>query len=242
MPRPRASACFLAGAFAFEEPMFVRAALFDLDGTLLDSLADIGTSMNHALAAQGLPTHPLPAYRHFVGEGVRVLVHKAAAPEAREDVHEALLARYRAYYDAHLLDFTRPFPGLHSVLEGLAADGVRLGVLSNKSDGFTRRLVAHFFPGVPFGAVYGERPGVPRKPDPTAALGLAAELGVPAEACAFVGDTAIDMGTARAAGMYAVGVTWGFRDADELRAAGAQVLATTAEELLAALRAPTRAG
>lgn len=216
--------------------MLVRAALFDLDGTLVDSLADIGHAMNHALAAHGLPTHPLAAYRHFVGEGVKQLVRKASAPEAREAVHEALLSTYKAHYDVHLLDNTRPFPGVPEVLARLAADGVRLGVLSNKADAFTRRLVEHFFPGVPFGAVYGERAGVPRKPDPTAALGLAAELGVPPTACAFVGDTAIDMGTARAAGMYAVGVTWGFRDAEELRAHGAQVLATTADELLAALR------
>jgi phosphoglycolate phosphatase len=216
--------------------MLVRAALFDLDGTLLDSLADIGHAMNHALAAHGLPTHPLPAYRHFVGEGVRQLVRKASAPEGREAVHEALLAAYHAHYDAHLLDNTRPFPGVPEVLARLAADGVRLGVLSNKADGFTRRLVEHFFPGVPFGAVYGERPGVPRKPDPAGALGLAAELGVSPAACAFVGDTAVDMGTARAAGMLAVGVTWGFRDAEELRAQGAQVLASTADELLAALR------
>jgi phosphoglycolate phosphatase len=113
---------------------------------------------------------------------------------------------------------------------------VRLAVLSNKSDGFTRRLVEGLLPEVPFVAVYGERPGVPRKPDPTAALGLAAELGVAPEDCAFVGDTPVDTNTARNAGMYGIGVTWGFRSAEELRAHGARSLATTAEELLAALR------
>lgn len=222
--------------------MLVRAALFDLDGTLVDSLADIAGAMNHALARQGLPIHPLSSYRHFVGEGVRQLVRKAAAPEACEDVHEALLASYRAHYAEHLLDTTRPYPGVAEVLARLAGDGVRLGVLSNKADGYTRRLVEHFFPGVPFGAVYGERAGVPRKPDPTAALGLAAELGVAPAECAFIGDTPIDMDTARAAGMYAVAVSWGFRDAPELRAHGARALATTSEELLVALRAPTREG
>ncbi len=222
--------------------MLLRAALFDLDGTLVDSLADIGAAMNHGLASQGLPPHPLSRYRHFVGEGVRQLVRKAAAPEAREDVHEAILASYRAYYDEHLFDSTRPYPGVPEVLARLAGDGVRLGVLSNKADGYTRRLVERLFPGVPFGAVYGEREGVPRKPDPTAALGLAAELGVAPAECAFIGDTPVDMGTARAAGMYAVAVGWGFRDGPELRAHGARVLATTSEELLAALRAPTREG
>jgi phosphoglycolate phosphatase len=114
---------------------------------------------------------------------------------------------------------------------------VRLAVLSNKADVFTRRLVEGLLPGVPFTSIYGERPGVPRKPDPTAALGVAVELGVAPEQCAFVGDTPVDMNTARNAGMYGVGVTWGFRSPEELRAHGARALATTADELLAALRA-----
>jgi phosphoglycolate phosphatase len=114
---------------------------------------------------------------------------------------------------------------------------VRLAVLSNKADAFTKRLVEGLLPGVPFTAIYGERPGVPRKPDPTAALGLAAELGVAPAHCAFVGDTPVDMNTARNAGMYGVGVTWGFRNIEELRAHGARLLATTVDELLAALRA-----
>ena len=119
---------------------------------------------------------------------------------------------------------------------------MKLAVLSNKPDASTRRLVEALLPDVPFGAVYGERAGVPRKPDPTAALGIAAELGVEPGDCAFIGDTAVDMDTARAAGMYSVGVTWGFRDVEELQAHGARALAHTADELLQALagRAPRR--
>ncbi|MBF5046106.1 HAD family hydrolase [Aggregicoccus sp. 17bor-14] len=210
------------------------AALFDLDGTLVDSLEDIAGAMNWALAQHGLPTHPHEAYRHFVGEGVRVLVSRASN-EAPGALQAALLESYRAHYAEHLLDHTRPFPGVRALLERLVAAGTRLAVLSNKSDGYTRQLVEALFPGVPFGAVYGERPGVARKPDPSAALALAAELGVAPAACAFVGDTPVDMKTARAAGMHAVGVTWGFRGEAELRAHGAQALAQSAQELAAAL-------
>jgi phosphoglycolate phosphatase len=202
----------------------------------VDSLADIAVAMNHSLTLHGLPTHPLLDYRNYVGEGVRVLVRKAT-PAGREELHDSVLATYRAYYAEHLFDQTQAFPGIPAVLAQLAAEGVRLAVLSNKADAFTKRLVEGLLPGVPFTAIYGERPGVPRKPDPTAALGLAAELGVAPAHCAFVGDTPVDMNTARNAGMYGVGVTWGFRNIEELRAHGARLLATTVDELLAALRA-----
>ncbi|WP_224244763.1 HAD family hydrolase [Hyalangium gracile] len=215
--------------------MHLRAAIFDLDGTLVDSLADIAAAMNHSLASHGLPTHPVDDYRHYVGEGVRVLVRKATPPD-QVALHDSILAAYRAYYEDHLFDRTRPFPGIPAVLSQLAAEDVRLAVLSNKADAFTRRLVEGLLPGVPFTAIYGERPGVPRKPDPTAALAVATELGAAPAECAFVGDTSVDMNTARNAGMYGVGVTWGFRSAEELRAEGARALATTADELLAVLR------
>ncbi|NMO20449.1 HAD family hydrolase [Pyxidicoccus fallax] len=214
--------------------MPLRAVVFDLDGTLVNSLGDIADAMNHALAHHGLPVHPESAYLRFVGEGVKELVRKAV-PAGREDLHAAVLETYRAHYDVHLFDRTAPYPGVTGMLAALAGDGVRLAVLSNKSDGFVKRLVARLLPDVPFSGVYGERPGVPRKPDPTAALGIAAELGVAPASCGFVGDTAVDMETARAAGMYGVGVTWGFRS-EELHAHGARAVATTADELLAALR------
>ena len=213
--------------------MQLRAVIFDLDGTLVDSLGDIADAMNHALAHHGLPTHPEADYLRFVGEGVKELVRRAV-PSGREALYEPVLATYREHYDAHLFDRTRPYPGIPGVLTALSDAGVRMAVLSNKSDGFVKRLAAKLLPGVRFSAVYGERPGVPRKPDPTAALALAAELEVPPGACGFVGDTAVDMDTARAAGMYGVGVTWGFRG-HELQAHGARAVATTADELLAAL-------
>ncbi|WP_239576319.1 HAD family hydrolase [Archangium primigenium] len=211
-----------------------RAAIFDLDGTLLDSLHDIGAALNHALVTHGLPPHPLEACRSFVGEGVSVLVSRALPP-GREDAHAAVVASYRARYAEHMLDHTRPFVGIPELLARLQAEGVKLAVLSNKPDAATRALVTALFPQVPFAAVYGERAGVPRKPDPTAALGVAAELGVAPAECAFIGDTAVDVDTARAAGMVAVGVSWGFRDAEELVSHGAQVVAPTVQALLGAL-------
>ncbi|AGC48723.1 phosphoglycolate phosphatase [Myxococcus stipitatus DSM 14675] len=215
--------------------MQLRAVFFDLDGTLVDSLGDIADAMNHSLARHGLPTHPESAYRHFVGEGVRELARRAV-PAGREELAAAVLETYRPHYEAHLFDRTAAYPGILGMLSALAEQGVVMGVLSNKSDGPVKQLVERLLPGVPFRVVYGERPGVPRKPDPTAVLGMAAELGVAPVTCGFVGDTAVDMLTARAAGMYGVGVTWGFRDAAELHANGARAVATTAEELLAALR------
>ncbi|WNG21287.1 HAD family hydrolase [Cystobacter fuscus] len=218
----------------------LRAALFDLDGTLVDSLHDIGAAMNHALSTHGLSPHPLAAYRHFVGEGAQVLVARAV-PEAHAHAREPVLVTYRAFYAEHMLDHTRPFPGILPLLERLAGEGVKLAVLSNKPDAATRRLVTELLPGVRFAAVYGERAGVPRKPDPTAALGVAAELGVEPGGCAFIGDTSVDMDTARAAGMYGVGVTWGFRDEQELRTHQARVIARSVEELLQYLLALPRA-
>lgn len=220
--------------------MHLPAAIFDLDGTLLDSLHDIGAAMNHALATHGLPVHPLADYRRFVGEGVRVLVSRAV-PAGHEALHAPVLAAYKAFYAEHQLDHTRPYPGMRELLARLQGEGVKLAVLSNKPDADTKRLVEALLPDVRFGAVYGERAGVPRKPDPTSALGVAAELEVGPGDCAFIGDTAVDMDTARAAGMYGVGVTWGFRDVEELQAHGARVLARTADELLQALLGAPRA-
>lgn len=216
--------------------MRIQAALFDLDGTLVDSLGDIADAMNWALGQHGLPAHPEDAYRQFVGEGVVKLVQRAV-PEAQVALRESVLGAYRTRYAERLLDRTRPFPGVTALLEALAEDGLALGVLSNKPDAPTQQLVRALFPHVPFRAVYGERAGVPRKPDPTAALALAGELGVAPQACAFVGDTPVDMGCARRAGMFALGVSWGFRPEPLLREAGADVVAHAAPEVLAHVRA-----
>jgi phosphoglycolate phosphatase len=202
--------------------------IFDLDGTLADSLADIASAMNRTLQAHGFPRHPVSAYRIFVGEGVGKLVERALPP-GTEAVREAVIAAYQADYAEHLLDETRLFPGIAKVLDGLQSARVPVAVLSNKPDVPTRRLVDALCRQWEFRAVLGERPGMPRKPDPTSALVLADALAAPPESVAFVGDTRVDMLTAWAASMRPVGVLWGLRP-QEVLASGAEA-AGTGEEL-----------
>ncbi|MSP17452.1 MAG: HAD family hydrolase [Myxococcales bacterium] len=211
-----------------------RAVIFDLDGTLADTLADIAASMNHALAALGLPVHDECAYREFVGAGVEQL-GRNVLPRGAAASQVAVVAEFRRHYAEHLLDRSVPFAGIVALLDALDTRGVRRAVLSNKPEWATLRMVTALFAEPPFAVVAGDREGFPRKPDPTRALAVAAELSVVPAACLFVGDTPIDMATARAAGMVAVGVSWGFRPPAELLAAGAAHLIDHPGELLALL-------
>ena len=210
------------------------AVIFDLDGTLADSLADIGGAMNETLADHGHPVHPLDAYRQFVGEGVEMLARRALPTPLQSDV-TAFVAAYRARYQQRIAKETRPYAGVPEALDALVKAGLKLAVLSNKRHDFTVQLVQTLFSRWPFLDVRGEQHNVPRKPDPQAALDIARGLGVAPSRCAFVGDTAIDMKTARAAGMHAVGVTWGFRPALELTEAGAARVLLHPSELVQAL-------
>jgi phosphoglycolate phosphatase len=196
----------------------MHAVIFDLDGTLLDSLADLAAAMNRTLAARGFPTHPLDAYRAFVGDGVQKLAERAL-PNDRQQERASLVASYQADYEKHLLEATTPYPGIPALLDGLTARGMPMAVLSNKPDGPTRRLVEALLGRWPFAAVAGERVGIPRKPDPTAAVELARGMGAPVAEVAFVGDTLVDVSCARNAGMRPFGVLWGFR-AEEVAQSG----------------------
>jgi len=208
-----------------------NALLLDLDGTLVDSLGDIAASVNAVLAERSLPTHSVDAFRRMVGDGIGALVQRAAGVGPGSDLDE-LLAAVRARYDEHMLDQTAPFPGVVDTLHELRRRGIPLAIVSNKPHDKTRRMVDHLFPDVPFGIVLGDRDGVERKPDPASSFEAARALGVAPDDCAFVGDSDVDMLTARAAGMRAVGVSWGFRGADELRRAGADQIIDRATELL----------
>ena len=208
-----------------------RAVLFDLDGTLLDTLADLANATNHALTQLGCPTHPTKAYRHFVGDGARNLCLRAL-PAEKQHLADHALRLMREHYDAHCFDLTKPYPGITDLLSELAARRYPMAVLSNKPDVFTKRMVAHYFPSVPFHIVRGQSVGGLLKPDPTAALQMATELGIPAERWLYLGDTNTDMRTAVNAGMYPVGVLWGFRDREELESNGARELIRTPHDVL----------
>jgi phosphoglycolate phosphatase len=212
-----------------------RPILFDLDGTLLDTLQDIADAANWALTQLGMPTHPLPPYRHFVGEGADVLMQRILPPD-RQDLAAECLRLYKLRYADHAFDATRPYPGIAGLLTALTARQVPLAVLSNKPDAATRQVIDHYFPGVPWAEVAGHKPDVPRKPDPAAALAIAARWKVAPALCLFVGDTKIDMATARNAGMTAVGCLWGFRDEQELRDAGAHHILANPAELLTLIK------
>ncbi len=208
------------------------AVVFDLDGTLIDSLEDIATAMNEALADNGRAPHAVRDYRAFVGAGVGVLAERALGPGADAALRDAVVAVFRGRYAARLLERTRPYPGVPALLDGLAARGVRAAVLTNKPQPAAERLVAELLGRWSWVAVLGDRPGVPRKPDPTGALEAARALGVAPAATLLVGDSDIDVRTARAAGMRSAGAAWGFRGEGELRAAGADVIVARPEDVL----------
>ena len=211
-----------------------RAVLFDLDGTLADSLADLANATNWTLTQLGCPTHPLPNYRYFVGNGARQLCARAL-PANKQNLVDDALRLMRERYDAHCFDLTKLYAGIPELISSLAERRYHLAVLSNKPDHFTKRMIAHYFDPSPFAVVRGQLPNVPLKPDPTAARQIAQNLGVPPAQWLYLGDTNTDMQTARGAGMHAVGVLWGFRDREELAESGAEQIVGKPPEVLALL-------
>lgn len=210
------------------------AVLFDVDGTLLDTLEDLGSCMNDALRREGLPGHDMEAYKHYVGDGMANLVLRALPEGLRSD--EALVARCLAAmkeeYGRRWKEKSRPYEGIPELLDSLRDRGIRMAILSNKPDEFTRVATAEFLSRWRFEEVRGERPPTPRKPDPTAALEIARNMKIPVESFVYLGDTNTDMLTASRAGMYAVGALWGFRNAEELTAGGARALIEKPLDLL----------
>lgn len=207
-----------------------KAVVFDLDGTLTNTLDDIADAMNRALRLNGLPEYPVDAYRYMVGNGAKVLAERAAKPCPEKAAQ--VLEDYQQYYERHTRVKTQPYPGIPDLLRALAARGMKLCVLSNKPHADTVNVVTHFFPDIPWTVIRGQMEGVPVKPDPAGALAILKELGLRAEECLYLGDTSVDMETATRAGMYAVGVLWGFREEEELRESGAKLLIREPMELM----------
>lgn len=214
--------------------MKIRAVLFDLDGTLADTLADLAHATNWALAQIGCPAHPVESYRYMVGDGARQLCSRAL-PADKQDLLDEAVRLERERYNEHCFEQTRLYDGIPELISALTERRCKLAVLSNKPDDFTKRTIAHYFQPSPFAIVRGQLPNVPLKPDPTAAQQIAQELGIPPGHWLYLGDTNTDMRTARAAGMHAVGVLWGFRDRDELVGSGAEHVVAKPEEVLALL-------
>ena len=186
-----------------------RAVIFDLDGTLLNTLPDIAAAMNRALMQAGLPAHPQEAYKLFTGDGAKNLTLRALGE--RTDLFDDVYSYYSQDYARNSRVHTAPYPGIPDMLKTLRASGMRLCVLSNKGDSDVRQVIAHYFGDIPFAHVQGVREGGPVKPDPRGPLEVAEAVGLSSEAFWYVGDTATDMRCARNAGMESIAVTWGFQ-------------------------------
>ena len=209
------------------------AVVFDLDGTLLDTLEDLGDAVNRVLIDHGYPAHPMDAYRYFVGDGSAVLIERALPESARgSDVYRECLASFMADYDRSWKVKTRLYDGISEMLDSLTALQVDMAILSNKSHEFTVNCVRDLLSRWRFKAVFGLRTDVPRKPDPAGALEISRLLGAGPDRMLYLGDTAIDMQTAVSAGMFPAGALWGFRTREELLENGARAVIAHPGELL----------
>ncbi|MGC8774168.1 MAG: HAD family hydrolase [Chlorobaculum sp.] len=214
------------------------AVVFDMDGTLLDTLADISYSLNSVLEEHGYPTHTLEECRLMVGFGMRELVRKALPESAHDDaITEPLLKEMQARYAEHWNDSSRPYDGVAGLLDAIDQLGLKKAILSNKPDRFTRQCADELLARWNFDVVMGFREGIAPKPDPTGALLVAEELGLQPASILYVGDSGVDMKTANAAGMYPLGVTWGYRPGDELLATGAAKLVSHPTDIIPLLTA-----
>ena len=209
-----------------------KLVVFDLDGTLLNTIGDLAAGCDHMLQLRGLPTHSFEEYCSFVGNGIMRLVERALPEELRTPEYVAAARRdFVAYYIDHIDLYTQPYEGITELVGELQRGGVKLAVASNKFQAGTDKLIKKFFPEVEFVMICGNREGVPLKPD-TALVDLILDAaGVERERCVMVGDSAVDILTAERAGIHSVGVSWGFRSREELQEAGAEYIADSVEEL-----------
>ncbi len=209
-----------------------RVVIFDLDGTLLDTIADLAAAANAALRALRFPARSQAECQSFVGNGVNKLLERALPPEHKtaSDL-EKIRPAFFDYYDHHLTDFTKPYPGMPELLQTLQNRGIQLAVASNKYQSATERLVKHFFPQISFVAVLGQREGIPVKPDPAIVNEILLLSGAGREFTLYVGDSDVDMQTAKNAGVRVCGVTWGFRTRDVLAAYRPDFLADSPEQI-----------
>lgn len=209
----------------------IKAVIFDLDGTLLDTLRDLTASVNYALRQFGMPEHTIDEVRLFVGNGVRKLMERAVPDGSRNPRFEDVFATFRQHYMQHSLDTTRPYPGIPELLRQLKDRGYLLAVVSNKMMAATQELVAHFFPEISVAIGENEAAGIRKKPSPDTVREALRQLGVTSAEAVYVGDSDVDVATARNSGLPCVSVLWGFRDRSFLEAHGATTFISHPSEL-----------
>jgi len=213
--------------------MTYGAYIFDLDGTLLDTLGDLAASVNYALRMHGMPEHTMDDVRRFVGNGVRKLMERAVPGGASNPEFEAAFATFRQHYMAHSLDTTKPYEGIPEMLEALRARGCRLAVVSNKMMAATQGLCRHFFPDTIEVAIgENEAEGIHKKPAPDTVFEALRQLGIGQEGAVYVGDSDVDIETARNSGLPCISVLWGFRDRDFLIQHGAKTFISAPSDLI----------
>ena len=208
-----------------------KLAIFDLDGTLLNTITDLGKACNYALEKMGFATHPIQAYAYMVGNGVRNLMKKAQQ-DADEETIDKLLEHFKEYYNEHCLDSTKPYPGITDLLQNLTERGVALAVASNKYQEATEKIIKGALPEFNFVAVEGQLEGRHRKPDPSILFAVLEKYPVPKKEVIYIGDSGVDIECAKRACVESIGVSWGFRPASELRMANADFVVSHPAEIL----------
>ena len=210
----------------------IKAVLFDLDGTLADSLIDLANGVNRAIASKGLPTHEVKAFKYFVGDGIPKMIERALPEEHRNaDMVNEIKNIFLPYYAVHYADNTYAYEGMPELVNTLKQQGFIVAVVTNKEQAMANEVVTSLYGDV-FDLIFGKRDGIPAKPDPTAALMAMEELGVTPQECVFIGDSGMDVATAVNSGAVPVGELWGFRKEDELLANGAKYIISKPSELL----------
>ncbi len=207
-----------------------KLVVFDLDGTLLNTIDDLGNACNYALRAFGFSEHPLASYNYMVGNGVRKLMERAA-PDANEEVVDKLLKLFREFYDDHCTDFTVPYDGIPDLLRSLRERDINIAVTSNKYEAAVKKIINFYFPDIKFSSLLGQIEGRPIKPDPSIVFTALSECPTRKADVLYVGDSGVDMETARRACVDSVGVTWGFRPVSELRKAYANYIVNSPEDI-----------
>lgn len=210
----------------------IKLVIFDLDGTLLNSIADLAKACNEALFHYGLPTHDESAYHYFVGNGIEKLIEKALPKDYSQETYENVHRYFMNYYIAHTYDLTRPYKNITKLLEILKNKNIMMAVASNKFVEGVRKLVSHFFPNIEFIMVQGKSEDIPTKPNPLMVEQIIEKAHVNRNKILYLGDTSIDMKTAKRVNVKAIGVSWGFRTREELIASGADIIIDDPLEIL----------